>query len=255
MDDASANLRKQYQSRNSVMRKMGGLVLVGITIIGVSFVTAQPPGRPGSAGGVPRGNSPAGDATSFIKRMMTFDADQDGKLAKEEIIDSRLVALFERADTDNDGVATKDELTSLYKKESVTLGRGFGGGPGFGGPSGPGGPGGGGFGGPPGGPGGFGGPGMGGPPPIGQVLPPPIQDILKLTSAQKKKIEDLQKHVDSQLAKILNEEQQQQLAEMRSRGPGGPGDDRGFGPPPDGPGGPPGPGGQGGNRRPRPSNN
>ena len=103
--------------------------------------------------------------------------------------------------------------------------------------------------------GGSGGPAMGGPPPIGQILPPHIQEMLKLTSAQKKKVEALQKLVDSKLEQILTEEQQQQMEEMRNRGPGGPEGDRGgFGPPPDAPGGPGGPGGPPGGRG-RPNNN
>lgn len=242
------------------MRTMSGFVFFAGIALAVSIVTAQPPGRPD---GGPRDNSSTGDATTFIARMMVFDTDKDGQLSKEEITDTRLVALFDRADTNKDGVVTKDELTALYKKESATLGRGFGGGGPGGGPGGggPGGPGGRGFGGPPGGPGGpggppgFGGPGMaGGPPPLGQVLPGFVQDQLKLTSAQKKKIEALQKLVDGKLEQILTEEQQQQYQAMRNHGPG---DRGGFGLPPggpDGPGGPGAPGGPGGNRG-RPLNN
>jgi hypothetical protein len=93
-----------------------------------------------------------------------------------------------------------------------------------------GGPGGGGF-------GGFGGFAMSAP---GQILPAFLQDQLKLTSEQKKQLEDFQKETDTKLDKILTEEQRKQFKEMRDRpaGPGGPG---GFGPP--GGGGPGGPGG------------
>jgi len=99
-----------------------------------------------------------------------------------------------------------------------------------------------------------GGPGMGGPgggpgggftmrlPPPGDVLPPPVQDMLQLTPYQKKQLAALQKEVDASLEKLLTEDQRKQLKEMRERGPGG------FGPPGGGPGGPGGPGGGAGAR-------
>jgi len=212
------------------MRRFVGIVILMGLVATVSMVGAQPPGgRPGEGGG-----GGGGDVSSFITRMMTLDANQDGSLSKDEVTDKRLLSLFERADVNKDSVVTKDELTALYSKEGASSGRGQGGGPG--------GPGGrGGFG--PGGPGGPGGM-MGGPPPIGQVLPQQIQTMLKLTNAQKKKLETLQKHVNNKLEEILTEEQRQQLEDMKNRGPGGPG---GFGGP-GGPGGPPpgGPGGPGG---------
>ena len=198
------------------MPKLIGGVLVGLFVTATA-VAQPPPGRDG-------GGRPAGDVNSFLNRLMTFDANEDGKLAKDELKDTRLHALFERADADKDGVATKDELTALFEKESAALGRGGPGGPGFG----PGGPGGPGFGGGP-------GRGMGGP---GQVLPPFLQDALNLTDAQRKQLEELQKEVDAKLAKILTDAQRQQFREMRERGPGGPG----FRP--GGPGGRPGPEGR-----------
>jgi len=84
------------------------------------------------------------------------------------------------------------------------------------------------------GPGGQGerGPGPAGfsaPPQSGQILAPYLQDRLKLTSEQKKLLEDLQKEVDSELGKILTDEQMKQSKEpSQGFGPGGPGP---FGPP------------------------
>ena len=112
---------------------------------------------------------------------------------------------------------------------------------------------------PAGGPG-MGGGGPGGPgggfvmrlPPAGEVLPPPVQDMLQLTDEQKKKLADLQRDVDARLEKLLTDAQQKQLKDMRDRGPGGfagpggPGGPGGFGPPGGGPGGPG--GGMGGGR-------
>ena len=67
------------------MRLASGLVLIFGIVLAASFVSAQPPGRPG-------GGSPSGDVTTFITRMMTFDANQDERLSKDEITDTRLVA-------------------------------------------------------------------------------------------------------------------------------------------------------------------
>jgi len=88
----------------------------------------------------------------------------------------------------------------------------------------------------------FGGGGFGGgfgPPQPGQILPTFMRDQLKLTDEQKKKVDELQKEVDDKLPKILTDEQNKQLKEMRERRPGGFGGgfgDGGFG---GGPGGPP----------------
>jgi hypothetical protein len=157
----------------------------------------------------------------IVKRMMAFDKNKDGKLTKDEVTDVRLHRLFDQADTNKDGVVTKEELIALAAKLEAEYGpdggRGFGR---FGGPGGFG-PGGFGLGGPP-----------GGPPRPGQILPPFLQERLKLTDKQKKQLQELQKEVDAGLAKILTKDQMKQLREMRPRfGPGGP-----RGP---GPGGPP----------------
>ncbi|WP_010585707.1 EF-hand domain-containing protein [Schlesneria paludicola] len=209
------------------MRTANHILLAAGLFATVSVVVAQPPGRPD---GGPRGDGPPPDAAAVIDRMMTFDANQDGQLTKAEITDARLMGLFDRADENHDGIVTREELTTLHGKESPA-GRG---GPGRGGP---------------------GGPGMGGPPIIGEVMPRPVREMLKLSNGQQKKLDALQKLVDSRLEQILNDEQKQQLHQMRDRGPGGrggPGGPGGFGGPPDGPGGRrEGGGGDGENVRPR----
>jgi hypothetical protein len=86
---------------------------------------------------------------------------------------------------------------------------------------GPGGKGAGGKGGPP----GFGGPFA--PPQPGQILPPFLQDTLKLTDAQKKDVDKLQKEITGKLDKILSGDQKKQFTEAKPGfGTGG------FGPPP-----------------------
>jgi len=104
------------------------------------------------------------------------------------------------------------------------------GGPGGFDPGGPGGfaadgPGGFGPGGPGGGPGAF-----GGRPQAGQLMAPFVQDVLDLTPEQKKDVEELQKEVDSELDKLLTEEQKKQLKDMQQN----PGFGRPGGPPPGG---------------------
>jgi hypothetical protein len=215
--------------KNSSMRVLIGSVLMGGLFVAATVVAQPPPGRDGGG----RGERAAGDFDSFLSRLMAFDANQDGKLAKDEVKDARLHALFDRADADKDGVATRDELTALFHRESAALAQGGRGGPGAG----------------PGAPGGPGGRGFGGPVGPGQVLPPFLQEALNLTDAQRRQVEELQQDVDAKLAKILTEAQRQQLREVRERGPG-------FGP--GGPGGRPGPdarpGTGGPNQRPQPRN-
>lgn len=204
----------------------GGLLALSGSAL---MLFAQPPGPPRGD----RGGSGAVDAA--VTKLMAYDADKDGKLTKEELNDARLTALFQRADGDQDGAITKDELKAQLTKDAAAFSNDRGG---------PGGPPGGdrGPGGPP--PGGFGdGPRAFAPPPPGTILPPFLQDELRLSDEQKQQLSDLQKEVDTKLAQILNREQRQQLREMANRGPRGfggdrpPGDDRrpgGNRPPPDG---------------------
>jgi hypothetical protein len=165
----------------------------------------------------------------YVTRMMAFDKKHDGKLTRDEITDSRLLRLFDEADANKDGIVTKDELMALAAKKDADSGAGDRGGPGDGdgppngAPGGPrdSGPGRGGNG--PSGP-----RGRGGPPQPRQILSGRLQDALKLNDDQKAQLAALQKEVDEKLAKILTEDQQKQLKEMRDRGPGG----RGPGAPP-----------------------
>ncbi len=192
------------------LRILSGLSLICLILMLASLATAQFPAGPGGGGG---GGGGAGD---LINRMMAFDKNEDGKLSKDEVTDSRLTRLFDRADTDKDGVVTRDELTALAAREPVNDRGGPRGGPG----------------------GGPGGPMMGFPRP-GEILPPMLQQRLGLSDDQKTQLAALQSEVDARLAKILTDEQQTQLKTMRQRGPGGGPGGPGFGPP----GGPGGPGG------------
>ena len=169
------------------------------TVLAVSIAASAAPAQPPGSG---RGR--ADDVDSFVAKMMAFDKNKDGKLTRDEITDPRLLRLFERADTNKDGVVTQEELVALFQKENQG-----GGGRGFGGD------------GPPGGSGGRGRGGLGRP---GQVLPDIPDNQLGLTDEQKKQIADVQTEVDARLNRILTADQKARLREMRDRGrgPGGP---------------------------------
>ncbi len=202
---------------------------------------AQPPGGPeggrGRGPGGPGGPGGGANVEESVKRLMAFDKNNDGSLTEEELADSRLLPLLQRADANKDKVVTKEELVALLTKESQSAqGEGRGGpegrGEGRGGPEG-----GRGFG--PDGGRGRGGMGMMRP---GQILPDFMRERLQLSEVQTAALAKLQATVDAEMAKILTAEQQQQLKQGpgdQDRGPGGPG---GFG----------GPGGPGAGRPPRP---
>lgn len=212
-------------------------LLLGVClIVAGSLVLAQPGGeqpRPGAQGGV----------DGIVTRLMAFDKNNDGKLSKDEVTDPRLARLVERMDTNKDGVVTKEEIVALATQEAALAGQGPGGPPmgkdgpekggfgkdGFGkGGFGKGGFGKDGFGKDGFGKGGFGKGGFGkdgfgkggfpggfGRPQPGILMPPPVQDQLKLTGEQKAQLEKLQKDVDARLEKLLTEEQRKMLQEMK----------------------------------------
>ena len=205
------------------MRCFSVFVMLTVCVaLAASGTSAQPPkdkkgdGPKGGKGGL------TGEALveDIVNRMMAFDKNKDGKLTRDEITDSRLLRLFDKADADKDGVVTRDELLAVARQMVAEMGA-EGGKGGKGGPGGPGGPGGkGGDKGGKGGPGGKGGFGGGAQP--GQILSPFAQEALNLTADQKKQVESLQKEVDERLAKILTDAQQAQLKEMQESGFGGP---------------------------------
>ena len=93
----------------------------------------RPAGRPP---GVPGEGRPP-ETSELVSMLMSFDANRDGKLTKSEVPE-RLQGLFNRADTDNDGVLTTGELTKLAEAQQQAgqadepRGRGGSGGPGEG---------------------------------------------------------------------------------------------------------------------------
>ena len=197
--------------------------------------------------------------STLVTKLMSYSKKTPGKVSRDEVTDERLLRLFDMADTNKEGVVTKDQLIAAAAKLEADVPQGGGrGGPGGGGP---GGPGGGGRGGPGGGGGGPGGPGggfggRGGPPQMGVIMPDFMQEELKLTEEQKKQVSAIQKEVEVKLEKLLTAEQKKQYKEMKDNmgrgGPGGPGGRGGPGGGPGGRGGPDGPGGDRGRDGPPP---
>ncbi len=206
-------------------------------------------GRHGFGAGGPGGGGPGAPGQilpAFVQDQLRLTAEQKQQVHQ----------LQGEIDKNLDQILTAQQKERL-KNMQQDPGPGGPGGPGFGGPGrggrrGPGGPPGGGppdggsggpppdgrpgdgppDGPPPGGPGGF-----GGPPPRGQIFPSFLQDELNLQADQRKQLASLQSEVDEKLAKILTEDQRNQLKSAESDfGPGGRGrGGRGRG----GPGGPP----------------
>src|SRR5439155_163316 len=123
------------------MRIGTGLVLACGLLLLAADTSAQPPGGKGKGGrgGDKGGAGKAISADDFVAQFMAFDANKDGKLTKEELTDTRLHRLFDRADANKDGVVTKEELLALFAREGEAAGRdqgpgGFPGGPGGRGP-------------------------------------------------------------------------------------------------------------------------
>src|SRR4051794_14645540 len=80
----------------------------------------RPEGRRGS-----EGESAPPAASDLVSRLMSFDANGDGKLTKSEVPD-RMQGLFDRADTDKDGVLNQSELTKLAEAQQQQAGSGGG---------------------------------------------------------------------------------------------------------------------------------
>src|SRR5437868_12439751 len=99
-----------------------------------ALVAAELAAQP-SAGTQDQGKQQAKDYSdsSIVTRMMAFNKKKDGKLTKEEVTDTRLHRLFDQADTNKDGVVTREELMALAAKMDAEFGQGGPGGKGPGG--------------------------------------------------------------------------------------------------------------------------
>jgi len=69
----------------------------------------RPAGPPGG-----RFARPGGDGTELVEQLMGFDKNDDGGLTADEV-PQRMRVIVERADTDEDGVATREELLTAAR--------------------------------------------------------------------------------------------------------------------------------------------
>jgi Ca2+-binding EF-hand superfamily protein len=98
-------------------------------------------GRGEGDGGGDEPPAPAPTAEELTATLMMFDANHNGQLEKSEVPE-RMQGMFERGDTNHDGVLTRDEIAKLAEANRQQAGGGEGRGPGGRGGRGPGGPGG-----------------------------------------------------------------------------------------------------------------
>jgi Ca2+-binding EF-hand superfamily protein len=81
-------------------------------------------GEGGRGGEAPPAQPPTTE--ELTSTLMAFDSNRDGKLQKSEVPE-RMQGLFERGDTDHDGVLTRDEITKLAeanRQQAETGGQG-----------------------------------------------------------------------------------------------------------------------------------
>ena len=91
--------------------------LAGVLAVALlSQATAQPPG--GRTKEEPTKDTKKDYSESpIVVKMMAFNKKKDGKLTRDEVTDEPLQSgLFDQADTNKDGVVTKDELIMLAAK-------------------------------------------------------------------------------------------------------------------------------------------
>ncbi|MEO2015932.1 MAG: hypothetical protein ABGZ53_16355 [Fuerstiella sp.] len=88
-----------------------------VVLVTASLALAQPPG----GGGPDQGGGP----DSNIERMFNHDENEDGKLDKAELPE-RLQGILARADKDEDGLLTKDEVLAYFQTREQGQGGGRG---------------------------------------------------------------------------------------------------------------------------------
>jgi Ca2+-binding EF-hand superfamily protein len=81
----------------------------------LSLAECAPVGGGGHGGGAA---DPQAEAAATVKTLMKFDLNGDGALTKDELPE-RMQSLFAGADSDGNGVATRDELMAMTLKEAA----------------------------------------------------------------------------------------------------------------------------------------
>jgi Ca2+-binding EF-hand superfamily protein len=107
---AAAQLRKLDKNRDGKLKQdESGLQMAG---------------RSGRGRGSGIGDEPPAEAPSaeeLTNTLMAFDANHDGKLEKNEVPE-RMQGIFERGDTDRNGILTKEEITAMAEATRVQPG-------------------------------------------------------------------------------------------------------------------------------------
>lgn len=75
------------------------------------------PNFPDGPGGRREEGSGGPNPDEMVKQLLEFDKNGDGQLGKDEVPE-RMLGLFERGDTNKDGVLSKDELRKLAEAQS-----------------------------------------------------------------------------------------------------------------------------------------
>ena len=141
-------------SRTLARVLVGSLALSVISVASAQEGTFPPAGgqrqpgqgqAPGQAPGQGQGQRGGGDPAVLVQRMMSQDANGDGKLSRDELPEAQAARMFDRGDTNKDGFLEIAEIEVIAKEGAMRGGQGGQGGqggPGQGGPGGQGGQGG-----------------------------------------------------------------------------------------------------------------
>jgi hypothetical protein len=106
--------------------QMRWLIAISTFVAVVCLITSEGQGQPGGKKEFKGGKGSNETVDEFVAKLMAFNKAKNGKLTKEELFDTRLHALFDRADTKKQGFLTKTELEGLFARERLE-GSGFGG--------------------------------------------------------------------------------------------------------------------------------
>ena len=103
------------------MRSQHRIFLIsGAFVIALAFAVQLAEAQPGGGKKDKPGKGKRETVDEFVKKLMAFNKAKDGKLTKAELTDTRLHALFDRADTNKDGVVTREELEALFTREALS---------------------------------------------------------------------------------------------------------------------------------------
>ena len=94
-------------------------------VFSASFALAQPPRSERAPDRPPEGARPIQGGQTASARLGALEKDKEGNINKADVPEGLLRA-FNRADANQDGKVTKEELTALKNQEAAILGGGRG---------------------------------------------------------------------------------------------------------------------------------